>query len=104
MTEDMFIVTLGPRKVIVDLWIGVSRWWVSLKHFCVWTTDIKCFTKLSVIVSIRSPNQEVPEYPQKYPSILDAQNPYKACPVNSAGHDCLVLVQFDPGDTFSYSR
>ena len=104
MTEDMFIVTLGPRKVIVDLWIGVSRWWVSLKHFCVWTTDIKCFTKLSVIIFIHSPNQEVLEYPQKYASVLHAQKLYRVRPTNSTGRDYLVPVQSDLVDMYFSSR
>ena len=39
MTEDIFIIILGPGEVIVDLWIGVSPYppqkkLVCLKHFC----------------------------------------------------------------------
>ena len=56
--------------------------------------------KLNVITSIPSPNREVLEYPQKYKSILQAQKLYQARPANNAGHESLVLVQFDLVNTY----
>ena len=60
--------------------------------------------KISVIISIHSPKQEVPGYPQKHASILHAQKLYQVHLANSAGHDCLVLIQFELIDTYFHSR
>ena len=75
-----------------------------LFHFSPRECIIFITQRLNVITSIHSPNQEVPEHPQKYASILHAQMLYRVRPVNSTGHDCLVLVQFDLIDTYFYSR
>ena len=53
--------------------------------------------------SIHSPNQEVPEYLQKYALILHVQKLYRALPANNTRHDFVVLVQFDLADTYFYS-
>ena len=62
------------------------------------------YKKLNLITSIHSPNRGVPEYPQKYASILHAQKLYLACPAKSTGRSYLVLAQFDLADSCFYSR
>ena len=62
MTEDIDYMFWDPGEVIVDLWIAISRWRVYLKHFCVWTTDIKFFTKLTVHSLKRYINIELAEH------------------------------------------
>ena len=58
----------------------------------------------SAIISIHSPNQEVPEYPQKHASIFHVQKLYQAHVANSTGHNYLGLVQFDLVDTYFSSK
>ena len=58
----------------------------------------------SAITSIHSPNQEMPEYPQKSALILHVQNLYWVAPANNTGHGCLVLVQFNLINLYFYSK
>ena len=57
-----------------------------------------------MIISTHSPNQEIPEYPQRRASIFHSKKLYQVHFANSTGHDCLVLLQFDLIDTYFYSR
>ena len=68
-----------------------------------WSPDI-FYNPDSAIISIHLPNQEVPEYPQKYALILQVQKPYQVRSANSARHDYLGLVQFDLVDMYFYSK
>ena len=83
-----------------DIFFSSCLW----RNICVSITDIKFFTKLSVIISIHSPNQEVPGYPHECASILQEQKLYRIRPANRTEHDYLVAVQFDLIDTYFYSR
>ena len=58
----------------------------------------------SAIISIHSPNQEVPGCPQKHALILHVQRPYQVCPANSTRRDYPGLVQFDLVNTYFCSK
>ena len=46
MTEDIFIIISGPRKVIFDLQTGAGRWWVYLKYFVARDGGCKIMSKM----------------------------------------------------------
>ena len=56
------------------------------------------------IISIHSPNQEVPEYPQKHAIIPHVQRLFQVRPANSTRRDYLGTLQFDLIDTYFCSK